>query len=171
MRRVKHLYLLRHAKSSWKDATLADHDRPLSGRGRRAAKAVGRHMRADGIEPQLVLCSSALRARETLARIEPALGRGAVKVERQLYASSATALMARLRRLPGSVDSVLIIGHNPGVQELTLALAASPPASLGAKYPTGALATLELRIDSWGTLDVGCGELIGFVRPRDLEAG
>jgi phosphohistidine phosphatase len=169
MRCVKRLYLLRHAKSSWKDATLADHDRPLSGRGRRAAKAIGRHMRDEGIEPQLVLCSSALRARETLARIEPALGASAVKVERQLYGASAAGLMARLRRVPGRVSAVLIIGHNPGLQDLALMLSAS--ISLGAKYPTGALATLELGVDSWRALDGGCGELVGFVRPRDLERG
>jgi phosphohistidine phosphatase len=71
---MKRLYLLRHAKSSWKDASLPDHDRPLAGRGRRAAKAIARHLRDQGIEPELVLCSSARRARETFERIEPALG-------------------------------------------------------------------------------------------------
>jgi phosphohistidine phosphatase len=168
---VKRLYLLRHAKSSWKDAALADHDRPLSGRGRRAATAIGRHMRAETIVPELVLCSSALRARETLARIEPALGRGAVKVERQLYGAGADALMARLRRVPGRVDSVLVIAHNPGLQEFALALAEPAPASLAAKLPTGALVTIELAIDGWRALEDGCGELVGFVRPRELEHG
>jgi phosphohistidine phosphatase len=171
MRRVKRLYLLRHAKSSWKDATLADHDRPLAGRGRRAATAIGRRMRAEGVEPQLVLCSTARRARETLARIEPALGRGAVKVERQLYGAGAEDLLARLRRLPDDVESVLVIGHNPGLEELARDLAGSGSDALGAKYPTGALATLELAVESWRALDRGGGELIGFVRPRDLENG
>ena len=167
---VKRLYLLRHAKSSWKDATLADHDRPLAGRGRRAAKAIGRHMREQGIEPQLVLCSTARRARETLERIEPALGRRAVKVEPELDGASAEELLARLRRLPGRVESVLVIGHNPAVQELACRLAGSAPDSLRAKYPTAALAAFDLRVESWRALDRGCGELVDFVRPRDLGA-
>ena len=75
---MKRLYLLRHAKSSWKDTSLPDHDRPLAGRGRRAAKAIARHMQDHGIERELVLCATAQRARETLDRIEPALGTPAV---------------------------------------------------------------------------------------------
>jgi phosphohistidine phosphatase len=174
VRGVKRLYLLRHAKSSWKDTALADHDRPLSGRGRRAARAVGRHMLAAGIEPQLVLCSTALRARETLAGIEPALGSGRVRVERQLYGASATVLLARVRRLPDTVESVLLIAHDPGVQELTLRLARPTPelAALAEKYPTGTLAELEFEFDGehWRALDDGGAALTGVVRPRDLEA-
>jgi phosphohistidine phosphatase len=129
-------------------------------------------MRAAGVEPQLVLCSTARRARETLARIEPALGRGAVKVERQLYLAGADALTDRLRRVPDRVDSVLVIGHNPGMHELALALAGSSASpALRAKFPTGALATLDLGIDSWRELEAECGELRGFVRPRDLDHG
>jgi len=94
---MKRIYLLRHAKSSWKDTSLPDHDRPLTGRGRRTAKAIARHVRENDIEPELVLCSTARRARETLDRIEPALGGAAVEVEPDLYAASATALLQRLR--------------------------------------------------------------------------
>src|SRR5687768_4960118 len=80
MRTMKHLYLLRHAKSSWKQRGLPDHDRPLAGRGRHAATAIADHMRDQGIEPELVLCSTARRARETLERIEPVLTGAAVQV-------------------------------------------------------------------------------------------
>lgn len=167
---VKRLYLLRHAKSSWKDPALADHDRPLNGRGRRAAKMMCGHMRERGVDPQLVLCSTAKRARETLARIEPALGNRAVKVERQLYGASADALLERLRRLPDNLDSVLVIGHNPGLQELALELSrpADAAGELEVKFPTAALATLELPGDTWRALDRQSAELAGFVRPRDL---
>jgi phosphohistidine phosphatase len=110
---MKRLYLLRHAKSSWKDTSLPDHDRPLAGRGRRAAKAIARHMREQGIEPDLVLCSSARRARETLDRMEPAVGTPAVRVEPDLYAASARALLERLRSVLDTVESVMLIGHNP----------------------------------------------------------
>jgi phosphohistidine phosphatase len=168
---MKHLYLLRHAKSSWKDASLPDHDRPLNGRGRRAAKAVARHMREHGIAPELVLCSTARRARETLDRIEPALNTSAVHLEPDLYAASAHALLARLRSVGDTVESVLLIGHNPGLQDLALELArpGSAADALAAKYPTAALATLAFEASSWRELDRGRAELVEFVRPRDVE--
>jgi phosphohistidine phosphatase len=120
---MKRLYFLRHAKSSWKDTSLADHDRPLAGRGRRAAKTIARHVREQGIEPELVLCSLARRARETLDRIEPALGTPTIRVEGDLYAASGPALLDRLRDVPHTVESVMLIGHNPGLQDLALDLA------------------------------------------------
>ena len=163
------LYLLRHAKSSWDDPGLADHDRPLAPRGRKAAKAIGRHLRERGIEPALVLCSSATRARETLERIR--LAGGEAHIERELYGAGADALLARLRELPADVPSVLLIGHNPGMEELALLLAREGPAvrELEAKFPTAALATLALRGTGWSTLDRGTAELVDFVRPRDLK--
>jgi phosphohistidine phosphatase len=168
---MKRLYLLRHAKSSWQDTSLPDHDRPLAGRGRRAAKAIARHLREHGIEPELVLCSSARRARETLDRIEPMLGTPVVRVEGDLYAASAPALLERLRTVPDTVESVMLIGHNPGLQDLALDLARRSPAvgELAAKYPTAALATLGFSASNWRELDHGTGELIELVRPRDLE--
>jgi phosphohistidine phosphatase len=158
------LYLLRHAKSSWKDPALADHDRPLTSRGRRAAKAIGRHLRDQGIEPELVLCSSATRARETLERIGCA-----ALIEPELYGAGAGALLARLHEVPAAVASVMLIGHNPGLQQLALLLARPGPGlrELEAKFPTAALATLA--VPGWSTLDRGTAELIDFVRPRDLE--
>ena len=169
---MKRVYVLRHAKSSWDEPALADHDRPLAERGRRAGTAMCGHLRSEGIAPDLILCSTAVRARETLARIEPALGEPPVKVERGLYGASAAALMERLRRLPDGCESVLIIGHNPGLHDLALELA-RPRAGreeLAVKFPTAALATLELQIGSWRELGPGAAELTAFVRPRDLEA-
>jgi phosphohistidine phosphatase len=167
---MKRLYLLRHAKSSWKDSTLPDHDRPLAGRGRRAAKAIARHLRERGIEPDLVLCSTARRARETLERIEPALATSVVRVEDDLYATSAGALLERLRSVPDAVGSVMVIGHNPGLQELALDLARPSPTvrELATKFPTAALATLAFQASSWQELDHGTADLVELVRPRDL---
>ena len=162
------LYLLRHAKSSWTGPRLADHDRPLTSRGRRAAKAIGRHLRDQGIEPEFVLCSPATRARETLERIGPA--RHGAHVEPELYGAGAGALLARLHEVPAAVPSVMLIGHNPGLQELALLLSRSGPGvrELEAKFPTAALATLALPRPGWSALDRGTAELIDFVRPRDL---
>jgi phosphohistidine phosphatase len=168
---MKRLYLLRHAKSSWKDTSLPDHDRPLAGRGRRAAKAIARHLREQRIEPELVLCSTARRARETLDRIQPALGTSAVDLEPGLYAASAAALLARLRTVPDTVESVMVIGHNPGLQDLALELARPSPTvhEIASKYPTAALATLAFPASSWQALDRETAQLVTLVRPRDLE--
>lgn len=113
---MKRLYLLRHGKSSWKDTGPRDHDRPLATRGRRAAEAIARHLRDYDLEPELVLCSTARRARETLDRIQSALGAPTVEVEDDVYAASADALLQRLRRVPDTFASVMLIGHNPGLQ-------------------------------------------------------
>jgi phosphohistidine phosphatase len=167
----RRLYLLRHAKSSWKQPDLADHDRPLSGRGRRAAKAIARHVREQRIAPELVLCSTARRTRETFERLEPAVGTPDVRFERELYGATALVLLDRLHRVPEETGSVLLIGHNPAIEELALDLARPSGArsELEAKFPTGALATLELAGMSWRELGRSGAELVGFVRPRDLE--
>jgi phosphohistidine phosphatase len=124
-------------------------------------------MRAQDFEPELVLCSTARRARETLERIEPALGRAPVRVERELYDASARELFARLRRLPDSVGSVLVIGHNPGMHELALELAGSAP-ELAGKFPTAALAAFAFHGSAWGELGPEATELVELTRPRDL---
>jgi phosphohistidine phosphatase len=167
----RRLYLLRHAKSSWKEPGLADHDRPLAGRGRRAAKAIRRHLQDQGIEPELVLCSTARRARQTLEGIEPALGRGGIRVEAELYGAGPADLLARLQEVAAAVGSVMVIGHNPGLEELAVLVArdGSLVRELEAKFPTGALATLAFRGADWAALDRGTAELIEFIRPRDLE--
>ena len=167
---MKRLYLLRHGKSSWKDTGLRDHDRPLAPRGRRAAEAIARHVRDYDLEPELVLCSTARRARETLDRIQSALGAPTVELEDDLYAARADALLQRLRRVPDTLASVMLIGHNPGLQELALDLARPAPAlsELARKFPTAALATLEFRASTWQELDHETGEFVALVRPRDL---
>jgi phosphohistidine phosphatase len=167
----RRLYLVRHAKSSWKDEGLADHDRPLARRGRRAAKAIGRHLREQGVEPELVLCSTA-SVRETLEGMEPALRRGAIRVEPELYGAGAAELLARLHEIAPAVRSVMVIGHNPALEQLALLLArhGSTRSELEAKFPTGALATLAFRGPGWAALDRGTTELIEFIRPRDLES-
>jgi phosphohistidine phosphatase len=167
---MKRVYLLRHAKSSWKDPSLRDRDRPLAGRGRRAAKVIARHLREEGINPDLVLCSPARRARETLERVEPELGRGAVRVEPELYETGVDELLQVLRGLPDRIESVMLVGHNPSLQELAVGLArpSQESARVGAKLPTGALVTLAFPLSRWPEVALGTGQLEGFIRPRDL---
>jgi phosphohistidine phosphatase len=168
MRRV---YLLRHAKSSWKDRSLADRDRPLARRGKRAAQAVAGHIEAERIRPDLVLCSPARRSRETLERVMVAFGeRVETRFEEALYGASEAELRACLHALPPEVGSVMIVGHNPGLEDLALALASegADRARLEAKFPTAALATIDLPANDWSAIDRGSGELVAYVRPRDL---
>ena len=167
----RRLHLLRHAKSSWKEPDLADHDRPLAGRGRRAADAIGRHLAASQVAPELVLCSTARRARETWERIEPSLTGAPVRYEPELYGASAATLRERVRGVPDDVGSVLLVGHNPAIELLAADLACPSPLldDLEAKFPTGALATLAVPSASWRGLGGECAELVAFVRPRDLE--
>ncbi len=162
------LHLLRHAKSSWDDPALPDADRPLTARGERAAAKLGRQLRHEGVAPGLVLCSAARRARQTLELILPALGDPEVLVEEGLYAAGAAALQSRLRQLPAGIREAMLIGHNPGIQELALLLAgAGAPASLRERFPTGALISLQLKSDTWAEVQRG-GAVTRLLLPREL---
>lgn len=168
------LHLLRHAKSSWGEPGLADHDRPLSDRGRRAASAMAAHLRRAGVAPDLVLCSSARRTVETLAAIRHSLPRTAgIETTPELYEAGASSLLDRLRAVPPAIATLMLIGHNPGLEVLAGQLAgegSDPEArqALGRKFPTGALATLEFE-GEWRDLAWGAARLTAFVAPRDLD--
>lgn len=171
---MRRLLLLRHAKSAWADARLADHDRPLNRRGERAAAAMADHLVALLPRPELVLCSTALRTRQTLMPLVKRWAADAppIALERELYLASERALLARLQTLPESARSVLLIGHNDGIWQLAHGLAGHGDAalrdSLAEKYPTGSLAILETDDRPWSDLTWGAARLAAFVRPRDL---
>jgi phosphohistidine phosphatase len=158
------LYVLRHAKSSWDDPGLSDHDRTLAPRGLKATKLLAEHVREHDIHPALVLCSTAVRARETLEGIGLD---GQRSIEEELYTASAGQWIERLNRVPAETESVMIVGHNPALQQLVLALAGSND-EVERKFPTAALATLTLEC-GWSEMQPGCAELTDLVRPRDLD--
>jgi phosphohistidine phosphatase len=163
------LHVLRHAKSSWDDATLPDLERPLAPRGRAAARRLRKHLAAQSIQPQLVVCSHAARAQETLAGIAPALGDAEILTEPRVYHAGPRELVELLRTVPAGTDAVLVIGHNPAFQSLVLGLARPGPLRerVAAKLPTGALATLELD-GGWAELDDCGAALVDLVLPREL---
>jgi phosphohistidine phosphatase len=172
---TKQLFVLRHAKSSWDEPGLEDHERPLAPRGRRAAKVLAEHFRSSAIEPGLILCSSARRTVETLDGI--GLG-GERVIGDDLYGASPSQLLERLRAIPDEVAAAMVIGHNPTMQVLVLRLAAgSALAELDGsdldqvkrKFPTGGLATLEFE-GGWGELAPRGARLTAFVRPKQLTA-
>jgi phosphohistidine phosphatase len=174
----KQLFVLRHAKSSWEDPGLADHDRPLAPRGRRAVQAIAAHVSATGIAPELVLCSSARRTRETLEGV--AVG-GEHVIEPALYSASCEEVLERLHQVPDEIGSVMLVGHNPTVQALVIRLAdddgaladddgasdGSELAEVRRKFPTGAPATLTFN-GPWLELSPRSARLASYVRPKSL---
>lgn len=170
----KQLILLRHAKSSWDDPFMADFDRPLAKRGRKAGKRVAAWLKQHAIRPDLVLCSPAVRTRETLELIADAIGAtGPVVYEKSLYLADADELLARLRATDHGAGCVMIIGHNPGMQELAIALlradAKRNRAKLAEKFPTATIACFDVPIAAWTNLQPGQATLTNFVRPADLD--
>jgi phosphohistidine phosphatase len=161
----KLLVLLRHAKSSWADPDVPDHDRPLNARGRDAAARVGRHLRHEGPHPDLVLCSSAERTRQTLQRLELP-ERVEVVIEDQLYGAPAHSLLTRIRQVPPGHGTVLVIAHNPGIEDLARLLDRHGLAGVE-KFPTAAMAVLRFAIDGWEEAEAGAGRLDTFFTPRD----
>ncbi len=164
------LYILRHAKSSWKTEGLDDFHRPLNARGRKAAPAIGNYMQQHSIFPDLILCSAAVRARETLDLVLASLeGDPAVEIDEGLYLAGAGTLLDRLRRLDDGPDSVMVIGHNPGLHDLALSLAAPDTQQVPvAKYPTAALTELRFSGRRWSDIAPGTGDVVRFVAPRTL---
>lgn len=166
---MKRLVVLRHTKSSWDDPGFDDHDRPLAKRGRKAAEKLAGQIREHGPAPELVVCSTALRARETLAGV----GRGLeadvpVQLDPGLYMASLQGLVGLVRKLPDEYDSVMLVGHNPGFHELVLHLADDLPDRVRDKLPTGALVTIDLDVRHWQDVRVGTGHVVGVVFPREL---
>jgi phosphohistidine phosphatase len=161
---VKRLWLLRHAKSSWDDPGLADHDRPLAPRGLKAAERIARWTSDNDVRPDLVLCSTALRARATLDLVVRALDDPEIEFDDALYHASAAELLVRLRTVRVGLTEVLLVGHNPGLLDLVGLLA--PPAPDA--FPTGALAELRLAIATWVEMSPGCAHLEELLVPRSL---
>lgn len=167
------LSLLRHGKSSWSDARLKDFERPLSDRGEKAAGRMGAFMARHGIAPDLILCSPAARARQTLDLVLPHFkGAPAVVYEEALYLASPGSLLKRIRKVAAKVRHTLIIGHNPGLQALAQDLAgAGQPEDLEAlaeKLPTAGLAVIVFSARSWTKVERGGGRLELFMVPKRL---
>jgi phosphohistidine phosphatase len=155
------LVLVRHAKSSWDDPALSDHDRPLARRGRKALERMRPHLENRGVRPDVVLCSSARRTRETLDGIKDGLGgHPRIEVEDGLYGAGADDIVARLARLDDAIATAVVIGHNPGIADLVDLLAATDQ-----DVPTGAIADLSFR-GPWSALGSTAVSLDDLWRPR-----
>ncbi len=163
---MKTLLLLRHAKSSWKDTKRADHDRKLSARGKRDAPRVGKLLRKEKLVPSLIVSSTARRARKTAEKVAKASQcRRRPVLTDALYMAAPSEYLAELRQLPKNVRRVLVVGHNPGLEELLTQLTGSNEA-----MPTAALAVIELEIADWSHVTSRTrGRLVKIYRPREMD--
>jgi len=171
---MKTLTLLRHAKSSWDDAVRRDIDRPLNGRGRRAAIAVGQEMRAMKLRFDAIIASPAQRVVETLEELGVGYGETlAPAFDKRIYLASSAQLLELVRQTADESQSLMLVGHSPGLESLALELTPADDGHLRdlivEKYPTGALTEISLRIDHWRDAKEGIGKVEHFVRPRDLD--
>ncbi len=172
---MKTLYLMRHAKSDWSANGTSDHGRTLSPRGQEAAARIVLYCRQENIAPQHILCSSSARTHQTLDLIN---GKAFPKVEESLsddlYLAEVRQLVAIIKQQADSYDSVMIIGHNPGLHELALQMAGNKKSfdvqNLQGSLPSGSLLALSFDIASWSDFGAIKGELLRFIKPKELPA-
>lgn len=171
---MKKLLLLRHAKSDWDDFTLEDHERPLNKRGEHNAQQMGAYMANNSIQPDMIYCSTAQRTRQTLSLLLAQSGLSCpVDYVPGIYEATASTLMNIVTNCPDKYDTLLIVGHNPGMQILGLTLTEGQNIPLRRKLeyrlPTGTLQTITLNITSYTETKQGCGTLESFTKPKSLS--
>lgn len=172
---MKILGLFRHAKSDWQDPRARDFDRPLNPRGRKGAAVMGRHIRDHGIAWDHVISSPAVRCTETVEIAAEAAGRPlAVNWDRRVYLASSATLADLLREQDDGFERTLMVGHNPGLEDLIFDLVPDDGSSplrdlVEIKFPTASYAVLELAIERWADLTDNCARLVHLTRPRDLD--
>jgi phosphohistidine phosphatase len=170
----KQILLLRHTKSSWGDPLAADFERPLNNRGQRAAQIMGKHMESLHLAPEIVVCSSARRTRETYERLGKVVKNLPVDFNEAIYEAPSDRLLDVLRAIDDRYGCVLMIGHNPGLESLTKILCAGKGdpqalARMTEKFSTGALAVLTSTVPCWEQLGPRSCRLDRLDRPGDLE--
>ena len=174
---MKTLILLRHAKAEAHGAKANDHDRSLTPKGVKAAAVMGAHLAAQGLAPDLILSSDAVRARETLDALMTTLkANPTIEIEPSFYPGRPDLILARIRKTDDRFGCVMVIAHNPGLEDLARALVRRPGPGeewdalnrMEAKFPTAAMAVIRFETESWAFIDVGQGDLAAFKAPRDL---
>jgi phosphohistidine phosphatase len=172
---LKRLGLFRHAKSDWQDPRARDFDRPLNGRGRKGAALMGQHIRDSGYYWDRIVSSPAIRCAETIELACHAAGQPvAVNWDRRIYLASSATLLDLLREQDGDPEAILMVGHNPGLEDLIFDLVPDDGSSplrdvVEVKFPTAAYAVLEFDIERWSELQERTARLIHLIRPRDLD--
>lgn len=160
---MKTLFILRHAKSSWDDAALADFDRPLNERGQTSAPFMGELMREKRFRPSIILSSPAVRAKQTAELIKGSSGLAVgIRFDHRIYEASPQSLRQIVAELEGSIDTAMLVGHNPGIEGFIRYLTGRLE-----PMPTAALAVISLNVENWNAIDDGCAELQSVYRPKE----
>lgn len=169
---MRRLILLRHAKSDWPDG-VSDPDRPLASRGQEAAPKMAAYLAAEGLIPDRVLVSPARRTQETWDLVRPALGAVPDETVPQIYEAPVSRLLDVVHSIPDEAATALMIGHNPGFQDLARLLGKPGEArrALTKKYPTAAITVIDLPVESWAKVEAGEGTVERFVTPKSLGHG
>jgi phosphohistidine phosphatase len=170
---TRELLILRHAKSDWNTGASTDFERPLAKRGKRDAPRVGEWLYREGLVPDLVISSPAERARQTTLKVCKSMEvrKKRIRWEEDVYAAGVPVLLRVLARCPEDAATVLLVGHNPGLEDLVIYLAGDEVAEPddGKLLPTAALARLEMP-ESWRSLHAGCAQLVAITRPKETAA-
>jgi phosphohistidine phosphatase len=171
---MKRLAVMRHAKSDWDDAQLDDFDRPLNARGWKTARKIGRELRHRELRFDLVVASTAARVRETIDGVQEKFDfAGPIQFEQRTYLASEEALLTIVRELPETVHRPLLVGHNPGLQQLVLSLTDhhdnDARDKVAQKFPTAAIAVIELPTGRWNEVGLGSGKIVELILPKDLD--
>jgi phosphohistidine phosphatase len=162
---MKTLFILRHAKSSWNDASLTDFERPLNERGLKAAPLMGKTMLGNQFQPELILSSPARRAEQTAALVKKTASiAGDIRYDERIYEATPARLLEVISEQKENVESILLVGHNPGLEGLLRALTGESQA-----MPTAALAVIDLETDKWSEVNSASGSLRLLIRPKDLN--
>ena len=157
--------MLRHAKSSWDNANLSDFERPLNERGLKAAPLMGNVMKTNQFEPQIILSSPARRAEQTAILVKEAAGfDGDVKFEKRIYEASTAQLFEVVSEQNEKTESILLVGHNPGIENLIRALTGETHS-----MPTAALAVIDLETNRWSEINSLTGKLRTLIRPKEIQ--
>ncbi len=161
---MKTLYVLRHAKSSWDDCSLSDFERPLNERGIKTAPLMGKEMKKNDFVPEIIVCSTAKRAEQTANLVkETAEFSAEIMFEEAIYEASVTTLLHIVSRIEDEFYSALIVGHNPGFENLVRNLTGKIEA-----MPTAGLAVIDLKIENWNEINAESGKLREFIRPKNI---
>lgn len=162
---MKSILLMRHAKSSWKETHLSDHDRPLNSRGRSAAPLIGDHLARNDLVPDVIVCSTAVRARQTVEYLLETLPfEGQVHYTRELYHAGTESFLEEIEKLDARFERAMLVGHNPGMEDVVEDLTGE-----WVRMPTAAVALIDFEVDQWGEIaDDGSGKLVNLWTPREL---
>lgn len=162
---MKSVYFIRHGKSSWDDISISDHERPLNERGKRDSKNMGRYLVENGHKIDLIISSSAKRAKSTAKNINEMIKSGNVQIEPKLYHSSAMTILRVVQNIPNELESAIIVAHNPGMTDVANIFSDDPIINV----PTTGIFKVDFNIENWAEAESHNGTIDFFIYPKLID--